>query len=94
MTPALLPGIRPSVAVVAAAERVLASGLLPVAGRRVAARTFTCSLTRAARSQSWARRITGTSPAHDTRFGSSNRTDVSLALCNNHISQMPFGPGV
>jgi hypothetical protein len=32
-------------------------------------------------------------PAQDTRFGSSNCTDVSLALCNNRISQMPFGLG-
>ena len=55
--------------------------------------TFTCAATRPARSQRWARRITGTNPAHDTRFGSSNCTDVSLALCNNRISQMPFGLG-
>ena len=52
-----------------------------------------CSATRPARSQCWARRITGTSPAQDTRFGSSNCAEVSLALCNNRISQMPFGPG-
>ena len=52
-----------------------------------------CSATRPARSQSWARRITGTSPAHDTRFGSSNRAEVSFALCNNRIPQMPFGLG-
>ena len=50
-----------------------------------------CSATRPARSQCWARRITGTSPAQDTRFGSSNCAEVSLALCNNRIPQMPFG---
>ena len=55
--------------------------------------TFRCSATSPARSQSWARRITGTSPAHDTRFGSSNCAEVSFALCNNRISQMPFGLG-
>ncbi len=55
--------------------------------------TFRCSATRTARSQSWARRITGTSPAHDTRFGSSNSAVMAFALCNNRISQMPFGLG-
>ncbi len=55
--------------------------------------TFRCRPTRPARSQRCTRRITGTSPAHDTRFGSSNRADVFAALCNNRISQMPFGLG-
>lgn len=39
--------------------------------------------------QDWARRITGTSPAHHTRVGSSKRAWVRDELCNNRIYEVP-----
>ena len=34
--------------------------------------------------------ITGTSPAHDTRFGSSNRTLIARRAWDSRIQRMPF----
>ena len=55
--------------------------------------TLRRSATSSASPQSWARRITGTSPAHDTRFDSSKCADVAAALCHNRIYEMPLAPG-
>jgi hypothetical protein len=37
--------------------------------------------------------ITGTSPAHDTRFGSSNRTLIAARAWDSRIQWMPFCVG-
>jgi len=34
--------------------------------------------------------ITGTSPARDTRFGSSNNAEIFSGSCDNRIYQVPF----
>ena len=34
--------------------------------------------------------ITGTSPARDTRFGSSKHAEIFSGSCNNRIQQVPF----
>ena len=44
---------------------------------------MTWALTRSASPARWARAITGTSPARDTRFGSSNDACVLARPCNN-----------
>jgi hypothetical protein len=43
--------------------------------------------------QARARRITGTNPAHDTRFGSSKRAWARDELCNNRIYEVPYPLG-
>ena len=50
----------------------------------------TCSATRSPSPARCARAITGTSPACDTRFGSSNDACVLARLCNNRIYKVPF----
>jgi hypothetical protein len=40
-----------------------------------------------------ASRITGTSPAADTKFGSSNDASTRESACNNRTSEMPSRPG-
>jgi hypothetical protein len=45
--------------------------------------TVRCSPVKANRPARSAKPITGTSPARDTRFGSSNRADVFSGSCNN-----------
>ena len=40
-----------------------------------------------------ARRSIGTSPAADTRFGSSNTADTPAGACLNCIYEMPLGSG-
>src|SRR4051794_5416926 len=49
--------------------------------------------TRPARSTVSASRMTGTSPAHDTRFESSNTASTARPACNNRIYEMPSRPG-
>src|SRR5689334_11563136 len=51
---------------------------------------FTRSRSRAGRPQRSASAITGTSPAHDTRFGSSNRTLIAARAWDSRIQRMPF----
>jgi hypothetical protein len=34
--------------------------------------------------------MTGTRPARDTRFGSSNDAEIFSRSCDNHIKQVPF----
>ena len=41
----------------------------------------------------WASPITGTSPVHDTRFGSSKCACVREALRNNRVYKVPSRPG-
>ena len=53
----------------------------------------TCSATRSACPARWARVITGTSPARDTRFGSSNDACVLAALCNNRTYKVSSRTG-
>ena len=43
----------------------------------------TCSATSSVSPARWASAMTGTSPARDTRFGSSNDACVLARLCNN-----------
>jgi len=38
--------------------------------------------------------ITGTSPAHDTRLGSSNRTLIAARAWDSRIQRMPFCVGL
>jgi hypothetical protein len=47
-------------------------------------------VTNPARPALCAKRITGTKPAHDTRFGSSNLTDITDRLCDNRTSEDTF----
>lgn len=49
-------------------------------------------VTRPARPTCSASRITGTSPAHDTRFRSSNTAPVARPVCNNRTSEKPSWP--
>jgi hypothetical protein len=37
--------------------------------------------------------MTGTSPTHDTRLGSSNRTLIAARAWDSRIQRMPFGVG-
>ena len=55
--------------------------------------TWTCSRIRAATPALSARPITGTSPARDTRFGSSKHAEIFGGSCDNRIWQVSFGPG-
>jgi len=41
----------------------------------------------------WAKVMTGASPAHDTRFGSSNRTLIAWRAWDGRIQRMPFCAG-
>jgi hypothetical protein len=50
--------------------------------------TLRCSLTSAARPQRCARAITGTRPARDTRFGSSNDACVRAGSCDNRTCEV------
>ena len=54
------------------------------------AATRTCWRARSSRPMFWASRTAGTSPACDTRFGSSNLACVVAAVCNNRIPEVPF----
>lgn len=63
-------------------ELILPAGLVPVEAIGGAV-IFTCSVTRSDSPACSASAITGTSPAHDTRFSSSNRTTGPDHLCNN-----------
>ena len=47
------------------------------------------STSRAVSPQRAARAITGTSPAHDTRLGSSNRTLIAARAWDSRIQRMP-----
>ena len=38
----------------------------------------------------WARADTGTSPAHDTRFGSSKSAEATGRVCDSCVYEMPF----
>jgi hypothetical protein len=46
-----------------------------------------------ARSTCSARPMTGTSPAHDTRFASSNTASTARRACSNRTYEMPSRPG-
>ena len=50
--------------------------------------TLRCSLASSARPQRCARAITGTRPARDTRFGSSNDACVLAGSCNNRTCEV------
>ncbi len=65
-------------------EVIFPAGLVPTEVPR-----HTSPASSLCRPQAWARRITGTSPAHDTRLGSSKLACVRAALCNNRIYQVP-----
>jgi hypothetical protein len=52
------------------------------------------SASRLVRPQRAARAITGTSPAHDTRLGSSNRTLTAERAWDSRIQRMPFCLGL
>jgi hypothetical protein len=52
--------------------------------------TRTCRRARSSSPTFWASRTAGTSPACDTRFGSSNVACVLAAACNNRIQEVPF----
>ena len=54
------------------------------------AATRTCRPARSSSPMFWASRTAGTSPACDTRFGSSNLACVLAAVCNNRIPEVPF----
>ena len=51
---------------------------------------LSCSRSNVGSSQRSASAITGTSPAHDTRFGSSNRTVIARRAWDSRIQRMPF----
>jgi len=55
---------------------------------------FTCSTSRVVSPQRSASAMTGTSPTHDTRFGSSNRTLIARRTWDSRIQRMPFWPGL
>jgi hypothetical protein len=66
-------------------QPIFTSGYTPVF-----AEISTCRRIRPARPARSARDITGTSPARDTRFGSSNDADIFSGSCHNCIYQVPF----
>lgn len=61
------------------------AGLAPLS---VGSRTR--SVTASCRPACWARRITGTRPAHDTRFGSSNVARTTGASWRSLTCEVPF----
>ena len=54
---------------------------------------LTCSRARANRPARSARLITGTRPARDTRFGSSNRAEIFSGSCDNRTCQVSSRTG-
>src|SRR5262249_35775447 len=54
----------------------------------------TCSPASAARPASWASAITGTRPARDTRFGSSNVAWILVRSCNNRTCEVSSQFGI
>ena len=52
----------------------------------------TCSPARSPRPARWARAITGTRPARDTRFGSSNVAWIFASSCNNRTCEVSSQP--
>jgi hypothetical protein len=53
------------------------------------AATRTCEATKSSRPTFSTSRTAGTSPAYDTRFGSSKLAPVLAAVCNNRIYEVP-----
>jgi len=76
------------VTIPATIEVILSAGLVPTDVPRRTHRANNPTSPHA-----WAKRITGTNPAHDTRFGSSKYACVRDALCNNRIYEVPSQPG-
>jgi len=54
----------------------------------------TCAPARSPRPARWARAITGTRPARDTRSGSSNVAWIFARLCNNRTCEVPSPLGI